>query len=214
MGQDNKKYNTGKPIEIEDINPEEIDLAIHEWAEGSENLEKVLKEGYKNGLYSTACCVGGGEKHCSLPYIMYDLKDEKSRKIALYLTQKLEESDVDCKIVFYDDSIYNEINPEEYPTINLTQLHIEILVEDKEETFRKMFEILSEIEKVDLDKIEIPKDGAKTTDRKFKFEDLVKKALKEYPEMLMNDDSTKIDGVFIKDKSDLEDVEWNLEEWQ
>ena len=208
-----KKYNNGKPMSIEEMSPEEVEVAIHEWAEGSESLENVLKESYKLGFYSLACCVGGGGKHSSLPYLAYDLNDDRSRKIAVYVAEKLVESGLDCKIDFDDDSFLHEQWPEDYPTISLTRFRIETLVEDREKVFGKMFEALTELEKVDLDKIELPSDGNKKINQKFKFEDLVKKALKDYPEMIENYEMPKVDGVFIKDKADLEEVEWDLDGW-
>lgn len=213
MEKDKNKYNNGHPIAIEEMNPQEVEAAIHEWAEGSENLEKLLKESYKHKFYSLACCAGGGGKHASLPYLVYDLNDDRSRKIAVYIAQKLMESGMDCEIEFDDDSFLHENFPEDYPNINLTRFRIQTLVEDREKVFGKMFEALTELEKVDLDKIELPSDGNKKINQKFKFEDLVKKALKDYPEMFENQAMPEVDGVFIKDKSDLENVEWNLEDW-
>lgn len=207
------KYNNGQPISIEEMNPQEIEVAIHEWAEGSENLEKLLKESYKHRFYSLACCAGGGGKHSSLSYLAYDLNDDRTRKIAVYIAQKLVESGIDCEINFDDDSFLHELFPEEYIKISLTRFRIQTLVEDREKVFGKMFEFLTELEKVDLDKIELPIDGNKKINQKFKFEDLVKKALKDYPEMIKNEEILRVDGIFIKDESELENVEWNLDDW-
>ena len=106
-------------------------------------------------FYSLACCAGGGGKHSSLPYLAYDLKDDRSRKIALYIAQKLIESGMDCEIEFDDDSFMHENFPDDYPTINLTRFRIQTLVEDREKKYKKMFDVLTQLENVDLDKFEI-----------------------------------------------------------
>lgn len=214
MEKEDNKYNNGKPIAVEEMELQEVENAIHEWAEGSENLEKLLKESYKHKFYSLACCAGGGGKHSSLPYLAYDLKDDRSRKIAIYIAQKLIESGMDCEIEFDDDSFMHENFPDDYPTINLTRFRIQTLVEDREKVFGKMFDVLTQLEKVDLDKFEIPNDGNKKINQKFKFEDLVKKALKDYPEMIENQGIPAVDGIFIKDESELEDVQWDLDDWK
>lgn len=208
------KYNNGQPISIKEMNPEEVEVAIHEWAEGSESLENVLKESYKLGFYSLACCVGGGGKHSSLPYLAYDLNDDRSRKIAVYVAEKLVESGLDCKIDFDDDSFFHEQWPEDYPTISLTRFRIETLVEDREKVFGKMFEALSELEKVDFDKIELPSEGNKGINQEFKFKDLVEKALRDYPEMIENQVFFGVKGIGVKDKSESENVEWDLDDWE
>lgn len=208
MDREERKYNNGKPIRIQDLNPEEIENAIHEWAEGSESLEKLLKECYKNGIYSYACCTGGGGKHCKTPYVSYELYDDKSIKSALYIAQKLKESKMNCDISFYGDEWFRKQFPD-----SPIEFRIETLVENRDEVFEKMLEVLGELEKVDLDKIEISDEAYKKAEQTLKFEDLVKKALKDYPEMFENQAMPEVDGVFIKDKSDLENVEWNLEDW-
>lgn len=46
----NSKYNTGRPIDINNLVDKERKIAFHECAEGSPGLEKLLNEGYENGL--------------------------------------------------------------------------------------------------------------------------------------------------------------------
>ena len=99
------KYNNGVPMSLGEMSEEEIDQAMHIWAEGCESLEKVLKESYKKGLLSHACCAGGSEPHSVFPYILFDLHNDNSRRIAIYLTEKLIASGLDCKIEF-DNNFY------------------------------------------------------------------------------------------------------------
>ena len=40
----NIKYNTGHPIDINELSEEERKIAFHEWAEGSPGLEKLLND--------------------------------------------------------------------------------------------------------------------------------------------------------------------------
>lgn len=206
------KYNNGNPMSIEEMKHEEVEEAIHAWAEGSENLEKVLKESYKHGFYSLACCAGGGGEHSVFSYLAFDLNNDRDRKIAVYIAQKLLESQIDCKISFDDNSLLNEAFPESYPTFEITRFSIETLLENREETYGKMFEILSELEKVDLDKIELPSNGNKKINQDFKFRNLVEKAIRENPEIIR--EVLEVDGIWIKDKSELEKVEWNLDDWE
>ena len=177
-------------------------------------MEKLLKESYKHKFYSLACCAGGGGKHASLPYLVYDLNDDRSRKIAVYIAQKLIESGMDCEIEFDDDSFLYENFPEDYSNINLTRFRIQTLVEDREKVFGKMFEALSELEKVDFDKIELPSEGNKGINQEFKFKDLVEKALRDYPEMIENQVFFGVKGIGVKDKSESENVEWDLDDWE
>ena len=61
------KYNTGVPIDINELSDEERKIAFHEWAEGSMALENLLSDGYERGIISSACCGGDTGR----PYIMY-----------------------------------------------------------------------------------------------------------------------------------------------
>ena len=38
------KYNTGHPIDINELTDEERKNAFHEWAEGSQSLERLLNQ--------------------------------------------------------------------------------------------------------------------------------------------------------------------------
>ena len=64
-----KNYNDGTVKNLEEIeNPEQ---AIHDFAEGSEALEDLLKFCYENGIKTKACC-RGHEKDFSHPYILFE----------------------------------------------------------------------------------------------------------------------------------------------
>ena len=52
------QYNYGISIQVENISSEKVREAIHEWAEGSDVLEKSLITAYENGLKTTSCCRG------------------------------------------------------------------------------------------------------------------------------------------------------------
>ena len=91
------KYNTGVPMDINELSEEELKDAFHEWAEGSQALEQLLNEGYKQGLISLACCAGHEEKK-SRPYIIYNLENDNAKKIALNIAKKLLESGLDCDV--------------------------------------------------------------------------------------------------------------------
>lgn len=52
------EFNSGVPVEVENIPKEKMYQAIHEWAEGSEVLEKCLITAYENGLKTKVCCRG------------------------------------------------------------------------------------------------------------------------------------------------------------
>lgn len=205
------KYNTGVPMSLEEMSEEEIDQAMHVWAEGSESLEKVLKESYKNGLLSHACCAGGPEPHAMFPYIAFNLHNEKSRKIAIYLTEKLIESELDCKIDFYHNFLLNEAMPNDYPTRDIIGFDIQILMQNREEVFGKMLEILKEIEKVDLDKIELPIDEDKIPKQKFKSEQLVKSAIEaSIAESIRRGEILTANGIKLKDDPEIETGKWNI----
>lgn len=63
-----ENYNDGTVKNLEEIkNPEQ---AMHDFAEGSEALEDLLKFCYENGIQTKACC-RGHEKDFSYPYILF-----------------------------------------------------------------------------------------------------------------------------------------------
>ena len=208
------KYNNGVPMSLEEMSEEEIDQAMHIWAEGSESLERVLKESYKNGLLSHACCAGGPEPHSVFPYIAFKLHNDKSRKIAIYLTEKLIASGLDCEIDFDHNFLLNEAMPNEYPTREIIGFDIQILMQNREEVLGKMLGILKEIEKIDLDKIELPTDEDKIPKQKFKSEQLVKSAIEaSIDESIRSGEILTANGIRLKDDPEIETGEWNIRDW-
>lgn len=117
------KYNTGVPMDISKLSDEERKQAFHEWAEGSEALERLLIVGYNRGFLSHACC-GGDTGH---PYISYDLEDEYSRKMAISVAEQLVNSELDCSVSIYDDFDLNDFDPKQFPTRNITDLNVWII---------------------------------------------------------------------------------------
>jgi len=164
------KYNTGMPIDINAIPPEEIKKAFHEWAEGSEALEILLNEGYKKGFLSYACCSGDS----GLPYINYELNDDYSRKMAISIATELINSKLDCQISFLHD-FYNteeeyrkmrksliESFPNDFsekslsPKRTITEFHVFTLLDNREEVFRMMARHIKEIKLDQLDSVKLP----------------------------------------------------------
>lgn len=194
------KYNTGHPIDINKLTEEERKIAFHEWAEGSQALERLLNEGYKKGLLSYACCSGDTGK----PYICYNLNDDNSRKIAIYIAKQLVESDLDCKVNFDNDFHYTEEEykemrehllenfPEDFSaekmslTRSITGLNVQTENENREEVFDAMSNSIIEVE---LDKITLPQ----TED------EIPKKDFKNTREQLQTDSETKTENEFIAD---------------
>ncbi len=82
------KYNTGIPIDINELPEEERQIAFHEWADGLPALENLLKEAYNKSFLSHGCCGGDSGK----PYIDFQLNDEYSRKMAMVIAKRLVES--------------------------------------------------------------------------------------------------------------------------
>ena len=128
------RFNSGVPIDIRTLTAKERKIAFHEWAEGSVALEYLLNQGYKKMFLSLACC-GGDTGH---PYICYDLNDEQSRKMAMVIAKKLADSPHDCNITIYDNFLLNDSYPEIYPTRDITRLHVEARLDNKEEVFKLM----------------------------------------------------------------------------
>lgn len=223
MGEKNSlelknKYNNGTPMSIKDLSEDEIEIAMHIWAEGSKNLEKVLKEGYKNGIMSLACCAGGPEPHSIYPYIRFTLDTDKSRKIAVYVAKQLIDSGLDCEIEFIDNFMFNEWMPDQYPTKDLTDFDIYTLVRNREEVFGKMFEILREIEKVDLNEIRLPTDKKQIPNQKFKPAEIVKNAIEQgLEEGITIGEVHESDWTIerLTNEHELEQGNWpSMEEWE
>jgi len=177
------KYNTGYPIDLRKLSKEEAKAAMHEWAEGSPGLERLLKEGYEKGLLSMACCAGHGEN--GKPYIAYDLNDENSRKMAMDIAEKLVDSDLDCEVHFQNDfhqteEEYSEIRehliknfPEDFseenysPTRTINRLNVQAKMENKEEVFETMADYVKEAE---LDNVKLPESKEEVPRKDFKKE--------------------------------------------
>lgn len=221
------KYNTGHPIDINKLTEEERRIAFHEWAEGSPGLEKLLNEGYKKGFLSRACCAGH-EGGCE-PYIMYDLDDENSRKMAMSIAEKLVKSDVDCEVTLCNDFLQTEEEyrkmrehliktfPEDFkeenysPTRTITRLHIQMKKESREEVFKIIAKYIKEAE---LDKVKLPKSEEEIPRKNFKEnikEDNLEYAMKqeeketEHP----NDGMRMIDEIVEESKKDIRQGEIN-----
>ena len=60
---DKEKYNNLSSIDINSLSTDELKVAIHEWAEGDEILEKLLWNCYNNGVETKGCHSG------AMPYI-------------------------------------------------------------------------------------------------------------------------------------------------
>jgi len=176
------KYNTGEPIDINKISQEEIKIAFHEWAEGCTELEKLLNVGYKKGFLSFACC--GGDS--GFPYIVYELNNEYSRKMAISIANELIDREVECRISFLHDFYNTEEEykqmrksliksfPEDFseeslsPKRTITQLRVEAKIENKEEVFNIM---ANHIKEVQLDNVKLPESIEEIPIRNFKVKD-------------------------------------------
>jgi len=176
-----EKYNTGVPIDINELSEEERQAAFHEWAEGSEALEQLLNQGYEKGFLSHACCGGDTGR----PYICYNLNNEYSRKMAMAVAEKLLNSDLDCKVDFTNDFYYTEEEykqmrdhllktfPEDFSEENMpdsrgiTELNVQTKMENREEVFGVMSKSIREAE---LDKVKLPQTEAEIPKKEFKKE--------------------------------------------
>lgn len=199
-GNMKSKYNTGEPIDINELTEEERKLAFHEWAEGSEALEQLLNEGYQKGFLSHACCGGDTGR----PYICYNLDNDYSRKMAMAVAEKLVNSDLDCKVDFTSDFVYTEEEykdirehllktfPEDFSKENMpdsrciTEMNVQTKMENREEVFGAMSKSIREAE---LDKVKLPQSEA----------DIPKKEFKKIKEEVQDDITTKSEDKFIAD---------------
>jgi hypothetical protein len=223
----NIKYNTGHPIDINELSEEERKIAFHEWAEGSPGLEKLLNEGYEKGFLSMACCAGHGEN--GKPYISYNLNDENSRKMAMSIAKELVNSDLDCKVSFNDDFFqteeeYKEMRdhliktfPEEFseetysPTRTITQLDVRPKMENKEEVFVAMAKHIKEAE---LDKVNLPENQAEIPSKNFNEnikKDNSQSSMQQYEKKVEQSNNGKkmIDEVVEDSKKDMRQGEIN-----
>ncbi len=74
------KYNNIISIPIEDIPEEEIEIAIKEWAEGDESMERLLWTCYRNKVKTTGCHAG------SHSYIGIEYEEKNKDKIVQLLS--------------------------------------------------------------------------------------------------------------------------------
>lgn len=73
------KYNNGNSQDIDEIPQEEMSLAISEWAEGDESLQKAISSCIENGIPTITSCAG----HSSVdyPYLAMKVNGENMGKI-------------------------------------------------------------------------------------------------------------------------------------
>lgn len=57
------KYNNGSSMPISGLSKDELKVAMKEWAEGSETLEKLLWNCYNNGIETGGCHIGNGNAY-------------------------------------------------------------------------------------------------------------------------------------------------------
>jgi len=85
----NTKYNHVAPIDLDTIPKEELEQALMEFAEGSLGLEKCLREMWKNGLKTIACCAGNND-----PYEIAYIAMAEGVDIFSYLSSNLLSNDM------------------------------------------------------------------------------------------------------------------------
>ena len=85
----NTKYNHVAPIDLDTIPKEELEQALMEFAEGSLGLEKCLREMWKNGLKTIACCAGNNN-----PYEIAYIAMAEGVDIFSYLSSNLLSNDM------------------------------------------------------------------------------------------------------------------------
>lgn len=192
------KYNTGVPMDINELSEEELKDAFHEWAEGSQALEQLLNEGYKQGLISLACCAGHEEKK-SRPYIIYNLENDNAKKIALNIAKKLLESGLDCDV---DLSASYKFENMKY-NLNINELYIMTQKENGNEVFELM---LSTIKETVLDEIVLPE-----SIKELPQNELLDKELLEEMDKIAKAEANKI-RIDINELSE-EEIKKGIHEW-
>lgn len=143
-----RNYNDGTIKNLEEIeNPEQ---AIHDFAEGSEALEDLLKFCYENGIKTKACCRGHQTK-VSKPYILFE-------DTALNYLSNLEEfaEIIDAEITYIPKisalwparcGVYcnqNDLESSETFFKNIQGV-LEYTIENNEEHLPKSFELIDKI---------------------------------------------------------------------
>ena len=91
------KYNNMTSIPIDSIPKEEIAVAIKEWAEGDESLEKLLWCCYEKGIKTDGCHAG------SHPYIAFCYSDDLDKLSCFFdVTQKTTDSlNIEMKLICF-----------------------------------------------------------------------------------------------------------------
>lgn len=75
----NSKWNTGASVPVTSLTPEELKDAIHEWAEGCNELEKLLWLCYRKGLETGGCHVG--QRNNYLDFYITSQSSERLKKV-------------------------------------------------------------------------------------------------------------------------------------
>jgi len=154
MNDEKEKYANGKSISIDTLSSEEKTKAIEHWAEGNEQLKKLLQYCNLNKIGTIACCAGHGEEHergkANKAYIALEL-GKKSDDRVLDLLTKVEEKNINMKIGFIRGSTGKEFcvlqsreygkNEDFFAQINVasTELEENMPVDDE---IRKKYEMI------------------------------------------------------------------------
>ena len=77
MARVKTKWNRGNSIPIDSLTFDELEEAIHEWAEGSEILEELLWLCYEKSVYTTGC--DAGDHHFA--YIDFDITKGNTKNL-------------------------------------------------------------------------------------------------------------------------------------
>ena len=81
---EDRKFNLGKHISLDDIPLEECEMALLEFADGSLGLEKCLRLMWINGL-RTYCCSHGEEHNYDIGHIVMDDNED----VFSYLSEEI-----------------------------------------------------------------------------------------------------------------------------
>ncbi|MBE5821488.1 MAG: hypothetical protein E7311_02730 [Clostridiales bacterium] len=76
-------WNDGSSIRISELKEEQVKQAIKEWSEGSEALEKLLWNCYKNKVITTGCDSGNHNHFPYLRFLIDESAQENVKKILL-----------------------------------------------------------------------------------------------------------------------------------
>ena len=81
------KYNDIKSIPINSLSKEELKIAMKEWAEGDDSMEKLLWALFNNDITTNGCHSGSG------PFIGLDYEKEKKDKISKLMSSLILEKE-------------------------------------------------------------------------------------------------------------------------